>query len=552
MDMDNAWENFLEAIAALLSKALTDKETEKVIAGFNNFQQRLQRLSSHNLQRLNLEITQTNKRVNRCKHEGKTCSQNVTRGFLKTWMVAYLVKYAIGVLPVILRGKVFKNPSILKKSGGSDTVGFAFFLSSFLSAYKLVLCTMRYYRPQHEGDRLNAFVAGSIAGLTLFLDKNKSRRTALTLYLFTRSLQFGSSYAMKKWAEHRNAKRASNRLALRDALDQEADAQEEEEKALSLSSDSHKSKTTKRNKALMTTYGWDDYLAKGMSASAATALMSLTASVNLYSCVIEPDAMPKSYYNFIMQHSGLPQKFGPMFDPLLNTFRSQFELLKQGLGGFDNIGIPANMTSRDFIGENISPNIATVFPSDIHHDYQCCALLHPLYTCQRHALDTISGEFGRAVKMYGTLNMIVTLVFQHKRIVSDPKESAYRYIKSTLRSCVFLTVYVLAAFYMPCWLRRITQRESNWNYLLNGIVSGFAVLIEAPGRQMELALYCLPRALETTWKLALKRGLVRNIKNGDIALFSASMGVLMTLYQNDQSVINKHYLTVLTRVFGRN
>ena len=90
------------------------------------------------------------------------------------------------------------------------------------------------------------------------------------------------------------------------------------------------------------------------------------------------------------------------------------------------------------------------------------------------------------------------------------------------------------------------------SYLLNGIVAGFAVLIEAPGRQMELALYCLPRALETAWKLMLKRGLVRNIPNGDIALFCASMGVMMTLYQNEPGAINKHYLTVLTRVFGRN
>ncbi|KAG0054826.1 hypothetical protein BGZ83_010388, partial [Gryganskiella cystojenkinii] len=106
--MDNAWENFLEAIAALMSKALTDKETEKVITGFNNFQQRLQRLSSHNLQRLNLEITASEKRVNKCKHEGKTCSQNVTRGFFKTWMIAYLVKYLIGVLPALLTGKAIK------------------------------------------------------------------------------------------------------------------------------------------------------------------------------------------------------------------------------------------------------------------------------------------------------------------------------------------------------------------------------------------------------------------------------------------------------------
>ncbi|KAG9325873.1 hypothetical protein KVV02_006867 [Mortierella alpina] len=527
--MDNAWENFLEAIAALLSKALTDKETEKVIAGFNNFQQRLQRLSSHNLQRLNLDITQSTKRVSNCKHDGKTCSQNVTRGFFKTWMIAYVVKYLIGILPSLLTGKAFKNPGILKRGGGSDTVGFAFFLSSFLSAYKLVLCTMRYYRPNHEGDRLNAFVAGSIAGLTLLLDKNKSRRTALTLYLFTRSIQFGSSYAMKKWAEHRHAKRSVNRLALRDAVESSGEKQE-----------------------LVTGAGWDDILAKVMSASAATVLMSMTASVNIYSCVIEPDAMPRSYWNFIMQHSGLPQKFGPMFLPLVETFRSQYAVLKELPGGMEHIGIPAGISSKEFVAENISPNIATLIPSHLHHDFQLCALLHPLTPCKGHALDVLTGEFGRAAKMYGTLNFIVTLVFQHKKLATNPQDVAYRYVKSTLRSCMFLTVYVLGAFVTPCMMRRILKKETLFIYLFNGMLSGLAVLIEAPGRQMELALYCLPRALETSWNMLLKRGIVRNIRNGDIALFSASMGVLMTIYQNDPSVINKHYLTVLTRLFGRN
>ncbi|KAG0307448.1 hypothetical protein BGZ98_000238 [Dissophora globulifera] len=528
--MDTTWENFLEAIAALISKFLTDKETEKVIGGFNNFQQRLQRLSSHNLQKLNLELTQSKKRASKCNHEGKTCSQNVTRGFVKTWLVAYLVKYVIGVLPAILTGKILKNPSILKKSGGSDTVRFAFFLSSFLSTYKLVLCSMRRLRPDVSGDRLNAFVAGSLAGLTLLLDKSKSRRTALTLYLFTRSIQFGSSYLMKRWAEHRQAKRAAGNQALRDAVEMSG----------------------VEKKALVTKPGWDDILAKVFTSSAATALMSVTAMANLYSCVVEPEAMPKSYYNFIMQHSGLPQKFGPMFPPLVATFKSQFETLREGPAGFENIGIPEGVTSHDFIAKNISPNIATLMPPHIHHDYQCCALLHPLYGCNRHALDTITGEFGRALKMYGTLNLIVTLVFQNKRLASDPVESGKRYVKSTLRSCLFLTAYVLAAFYVPCISRRIFQRETNINYLLNGLVAGFAVLIEAPGRQMELALYCLPRALETTWKLLLNRKLVRNIPHSEIALFCGSMGVMMTLYQNEPSVINKHYLTVLTRVFGRN
>ncbi|KAG0030497.1 hypothetical protein BGZ82_007404 [Podila clonocystis] len=450
--MDTAWENFLEAIASLMSMALTDKEAEKVIAGFNNFQQRLQRLSSHNLQRLHLKITRDEKRVSKCKHEGKSCKQNVTRGFLKTWMIAYLVKYAIGLLPALLTGKAMKNPSIFRKSGGRDTIGFAFFLSSFLSVYKGVLCTMRYNRPHHEGDRLNAFVAGAVAGLTLTLDRNKSRRTALTLYLLTRSLQFASSYGMKKWAEHREIKNAENRLALRDAVE-----------------------SSGKTHTLVTGTAWDDLLATVLSSSAASAIMSLTAAVNLYAVVVEPDALPKSYYNFLMQHSGVPQKFGAMFPHRLDTFRAQFDLLRK---------VPA--------------------------------------------------------------------VFQHKKIVSNLKETTYRYVKSTLRSCLFLSVYVWAAFYSPCLLRRILGRETRATYIVNGLIAGLSVLIEAPGRQMELALYCLPRALETSWKLLAKRRVVRNMPHGDIALFCASMGVMMSIYQNDPSVINKHYLSVLTRVFGRN
>lgn len=242
---------------------------------------------------------------------------------------------------------------------------------------------MRYNRPYHEGDRLNAFVAGAVAGLTLTLDRNKSRRIALTLYLLTRSLQFASSYGMKKWAEHREIKNAETRLALRDEVE-----------------------SSGKKHILVTGTAWDDIMAKVLSSSAASAIMSLTAAVNLYAVVIEPDALPKSYYNFLMQHSGIPQKFGAMFPHLLDTFRSQFDLLRKGPAGADHIMIPAGMCSKDFVADNISPNIATLFPSHVHHDYQMCALLHPLYDCNNHAVDTFTGEFGRALKMYGTLNFV--------------------------------------------------------------------------------------------------------------------------------------------------
>ena len=78
---------------------------------------------SQNLTRLSLEATEAAKerretaaRKGRqseaspyCFHEGKTCTQNCARGFLKAFAVGFSVKYLIGVLPAFLMGKVFKR-----------------------------------------------------------------------------------------------------------------------------------------------------------------------------------------------------------------------------------------------------------------------------------------------------------------------------------------------------------------------------------------------------------------------------------------------------------
>ena len=69
---------------------------------------------------------------------------------------------------------------------------------------------------------------------------------------------------------------------------------------------------------------------------------------------------------------------------------------------------------------------------------------------------------------------------------------------------------------------------------------------------IELGLYCLPRAIESWWMLAVKYGYARNIRNGDVALFMLAMGTLMTMYQNDKDTISSHYLSVMTRFFGHN
>lgn len=89
-------------------------------------------------------------------------------------------------------------------------------------------------------------------------------------------------------------------------------------------------------------------------------------------------------------------------------------------------------------------------------------------------------------------------------------------------------------------------------YVLNGLLAGSMTVIEVPGRQLEIGLYCLTRAIESFWKTLVKTGYAKNIPHGEIPLFMLSMGTLMTLYQNEKDTINPHYLSLMTRFFGQN
>ncbi|KAJ3094457.1 hypothetical protein HK100_006133, partial [Physocladia obscura] len=138
-----------------------------------------------NLKRLEVEAKM---RRPFCKHKG-TCSGNAIRGLIRAFFTLYLVKYGLSFVPALITGQIWKKPSLILKIGGKDTISFALFLSVFISSYKAALCTMRRLRPTSD-DTLNPFIAGCVAGLSLGLDKNRSRRVMIALYLSTRTFHF--------------------------------------------------------------------------------------------------------------------------------------------------------------------------------------------------------------------------------------------------------------------------------------------------------------------------------------------------------------------------
>ena len=114
---------------------------------------------------------------------------------------------------------------------------------------------------------------------------------------------------------------------------------------------------------------------------------------------------------------------------------------------------------------------------------------HP-YTsnCGVGAVHAAIGEAKRAAALYGPLNLIMTILFQQKKIFKYPRIVFKHYLKSTIRSICFLTAYVVAAWTLPCMMRNVFGRDERWMFYVNGLVAGSMVLLEQPGRRLELGM----------------------------------------------------------------
>lgn len=63
--------------------------------------------------------------------------------------------------------------------------------------------------------------------------------------------------------------------------------------------------------------------------------------------------------------------------------------------------------------------------------------------------------------------------------------------------------------------------------LLAGVLASGSILIEKKARRAELALYVLPRAMQSVFATLLHRRLLPNLPLWEVGLFAVGMGALM-------------------------
>ncbi|KAI8844848.1 hypothetical protein BC829DRAFT_400161 [Chytridium lagenaria] len=387
---------------------------------------------------------------------------------------AFAILYAIKY--ALITGQIYRKPATLIKIGGRDTISFALFLSTFISSYKGALCFFR--RLRKTSDALNPFFAGC---------RHVER------LLFGRKSEIALLEDLEE-SEHKHNKHGHRHKKHR-GQGGLPDAREIPAAPLQLTA----AEETEKKESVRNTAG--------------TLVMMLSSSQILYAYVCEPQSLARSYLSFLLTHGGfLPTHDDPHLAPPLFSSTIPDGLPKDRL-----------LPYQDFIGQ-------------VPHDFVMCAMQHPHTTdCESGVLRAFKGEWWRALALYGPLNGIMTIIFRGRDLLKHPKRNAIEYAKSTLRSTLFLTAYVTMSWCVPCYFPSSVGKDQTWMYYVNGLLAGSMVLIEAPGRRLELGMYCLPRALESLWNSGVGWGWWQHVSG---LYFCVATGVLMTLYQKDPASIH--------------
>jgi len=196
--------------------------------------------------------------------------------------------------------------------------------------------------------------------------------------------------------------------------------------------------------------------------------------------------------------------------------------------------------------------------------YAICPSIHPMTdSCAAVVTSRFFDVFKWVLPVYGALHFVPMILFKRKLVIRNPIKMLLKAGCGTMRSSAFLGVFVIiyqSSFCFKHFIHAILTAQkssspfrlpqsvvdiliSKPSFWIGGLLSGLALLIEERRRHGELAMYVLPKGLESVWLSARGHGWVFKTGNyGDSILMAIGMGMVMSTYQNDP-----HHLSSLVR-----
>ncbi|KAG0341842.1 hypothetical protein BG004_005879, partial [Podila humilis] len=247
-------------------------------------------------------------------------------------------------------------------------------------------------------------------------------------------------------------------------------------------------------------------------------LFSIASAQVMYAYTMHPDTIPKELFGFMVKTARVPAE-------ALALNRANVR------------GVPLNLNDIQKVIKRYKGTpkaLATAAAMNVVSDIVPCAVLHPsIDSCRFTNLQRAFQVTKDIFPVYATLNFVPLLVLRMKRLLKDPVNVLSKTSFNTLRSSVFLAVFVTLYQTQICSHRNLVNAgwqlgNSKYLYWLFGLTcSGAAIMIEQESRRAELAMYVLPKAATSLYKILLRKNWVIGIKHWDVMMFSFAMSLIM-------------------------
>ncbi|KAH8827303.1 hypothetical protein DL96DRAFT_1498861 [Flagelloscypha sp. PMI_526] len=299
-------------------------------------------------------------------------------------------------------------------------------------------------------------------------------------------------------------------------------------------------------------------------------VFSLACGQIMYAWLMRPDTLPISYSNWICNAGRIPKQSPPLNMALWRGTTPKVALVDELIARND--ATPAAFAELRELRNNIMRQLAGEKGITLPPKLPCSAL-HPWDdSCVRMEIPKFFAVARWMLPVYSALHFIPAILFKRQKFMKDPISILLKAGIGSLRSSAFLGTFVFIFHSVFCaqyqlWLNLspivpqwvLDLVLSRFSFYLPGFMTGLALFWEAKHRRGELAMYVLPKAMESAWRIGTgkARGLAGLKKTGDkgvgnILLMAVAMGMTMGIYQNDPEHLSGLVRRILYQFVGPN
>lgn len=424
------------------------------------------------------------------------------QSFLMGWAMRGGVDFVLKLI-ALLRGRRTTLRAVLIDSLFTrESLRYGVCTGTFSFLWKSVNNSMRVYRGG-ETSRVNGAVAGAVAGLSL-LALPASARTSFSTQLLLRAFQLLYVYHKSR-----------GRLHLRHGD---------------------------------------------------SVLFALACAQIMYAAIMRPDTLPKSYYHWIANLSGVH----PSVLKLNQKISRDDGVFTGDPSDLAELGIMlgASRDAADHIQSDAEHSVMSNIMEDTRYMIPC-ALFHPHeIQCNKWHLNMLVRVFRLMLPLNLALNIVPMIVLKLKEFIKTPVPLLTKAVANSARSSVFLSVYCTLVQAVICTHRYIASHSSTsvanilasagghrTTYWFGGLIAGgTSIYIEQQRRRGELALYVLPKTLESIYAILLSRRVLKHRLPPYLDMLAAmsAFSILMAWYQTHPEAMNPMIRSLLKRIVGEN